>query len=115
MSTKPTQEVDNGGGLGFDVSSDYYKIVYNWIAQAVPYGDPEKDNVSRLEVSPKEIFMNQPGESSTVGITAVYADGATRNVTREANIDSNVPDVAAVDAAAEVKGARVGEATLLVR
>jgi hypothetical protein len=114
MLTKPTQEVAHGGGLRFEASSDYYKIIYNWIAQGVPYGDPAKDNVARLEVSPKEIFMNQPGESSTVSITAVYDDGATRNVTREANIDSNVPDVAAVSAA-DVKGARVGEATLLVR
>src|SRR5258706_2112966 len=100
MLTKPTQEVAHGGGLRFELGSDYYKVIHNWIAQGVPYGDPVKDNVSRLEVSPKEIFMNQPGESSTVGITAVYADGATRNVTREANIDSNVPDVAAVEAAA---------------
>jgi hypothetical protein len=115
MLTKPTQEVAHGGGLRFDVGSDYYKIIYNWIAQGVPYGDPAQDNVARLEVSPKEIFMNQPGESSTVGIIAVYADGGTRNVTREANIDSNVPDVAAVGPVAEVKGARVGEATLLVR
>jgi hypothetical protein len=115
MLTKPTQEVAHGGGLRFEASSDYYKIIYNWIAQGAPYGDPSKDNVARLEVSPKEIFMNQPGESSTVSIIAVYADGATRNVTREANIDSNVPDVAAVGTPAEVKGARVGEATLLVR
>src|ERR1051326_5328634 len=115
MLTKPTQEVAHGGGLRFDVGSDYYKIIYNWIAQGVPYGDPAKDNVARLEVSPKEIFMNKPGESSTVSITAIYADGGTRNVTKEANIDSNVPDVAAVSASAEVKGARIGEATLLVR
>ena len=59
--------------------------------------------------------MNQPGESSTVSITAIYADGGTRNVTREANIDSNVPDVATVGTAADIKGARIGEATLLVR
>src|SRR5947208_8476534 len=82
MLAKPTQEVAHGGGLRFAKDSDYYKTIYNWIAQGVPYGDPAKDNVARLEVSPKEIFMNQPGESSTVGITAVFADGGTRNVTR---------------------------------
>src|SRR5690242_21828142 len=73
MLTKPTQEVAHGGGLRFDVGSDYYKIIYNWIAQGVPYGDPAKDNVARLEVSPKEIFMKQPGESSIIQITATYA------------------------------------------
>src|SRR6202158_1046979 len=36
MLTKPTQEVAHGGGLRFDVGSDYYKIIHNWIAQGVP-------------------------------------------------------------------------------
>src|SRR5690242_20588877 len=73
MLTKPTQEVAHGGGLRFERSSDYYKTIYNWIAQGVPFGDPAKDNVTGLEVSPKEIFMKQPGESSIIQITATYA------------------------------------------
>src|SRR5450432_1456644 len=115
MLAKPTQQVAHGGGLRFEATSAYYKTIYQWIAQGVPFGDPAKDSVVKLEVEPKEIYMNKPGESATVKITATYADGGTREVTREANIDSNVPDLAAVDADAAVKGARVGEATLLVR
>ena len=44
MLTKPTQQVAHGGGLRFEVNSDYYKIIYNWIAQGVPFGDPAKDS-----------------------------------------------------------------------
>src|ERR1700687_4704561 len=40
MLTKPTQQVAHGGGLRFDINSDYYKIIYNWIAQGAPFGDP---------------------------------------------------------------------------
>ena len=115
MLTKPTQQVAHGGGLRFEINSDYYKTIYNWIAQGVPFGDPAKDSVTRLEVEPKEIFMDKPGGTSTVKITATFADGGTRDVTREANMDSNIPDVAAVGTQADVKGARIGEATLLVR
>jgi hypothetical protein len=115
MLAKPTQQVPHGGGLRFEINSDYYKTIFNWIAQGVPFGDPAKDSVAHLEVAPKEIFMEKPGESAAVKITAVFNDGGTRDVTREANIDSNVPDVAAVGAQADVKGARIGEATLLVR
>ena len=115
MLAKPTQEVPHGGGLRFDIKSDYYNTIYNWIAQGVPFGDPAKDSVASLEVEPKEIFMDKPGDSAKVKITATFSDGGTRDVTREANIDSNVPDVAAVSTAAEIKGARIGEATLLVR
>src|SRR5436190_10236200 len=114
MLAKPTQQVAHGGGLRFDIGSPYYKTIYNWIAQGVPFGDPAKDNVRRLEVEPKEIFMNAPGESAVVKVSAIFADGGQRDVTNEAVVESNVPDVAAV-ADASVKGARTGEATLLVR
>src|SRR5262245_9298316 len=38
MLAKPSQEVAHGGGRRFAKDSDYYKIIYNWIAQGVPYG-----------------------------------------------------------------------------
>ena len=54
---------------------------YNWIAQGVPFGDPATDTVRRLEVEPKEIFMKAPGESARIKVTAIYADGGSRDVT----------------------------------
>jgi hypothetical protein len=116
MLLKPTMDVAHGGGLRFEKDSDYYKIIYNWIAQGVPFGDPAKDSVAELRVEPKDIFMQKPGETANVKVAVTFADGAKRDVTREANIDSNIPDVAPVDAkTAEVKGERIGEATLMVR
>ncbi len=115
MLAKPTQQVAHGGGLRFETDSDYYKIIYNWIAQGVPFGDPQKDSVADLQVEPKEILMPKPGEAVTAKVIARFEDGVTRNVTREATIESNIPDVAQVGAAAEIKGQRTGEATLLIR
>jgi Protein of unknown function (DUF1549)/Protein of unknown function (DUF1553) len=115
MLSKPAQEVAHGGGLRFEKNSDYYKTVYAWIAQGVPFGDPEKDSVADLQVEPKEIFLPKPGEAVTPKVMARFRDGQTRDVTREASIESNTPDVARVGATAEVKGERIGEATLLVR
>src|SRR6202163_156801 len=40
MLSKPAAQVPHGGGLRFEASSDYYKTIYNWIAQGVPFGDP---------------------------------------------------------------------------
>ncbi len=114
MLAKPTQQAPHGGGLRFEIGSDYYKTIYNWIAQGVPFGDPTVDSVTRLEVEPKELAMPQPGETAGVRVRATYGDGASRDVTRETNIESNKPDVAAVTDS-QVRGARIGEATLLVR
>jgi hypothetical protein len=114
MLAKPTQQVPHGGGLRFEIGSDYYKTIHDWIAAGVPFGDPKKDTVARLDVEPKEIFMTAPGETASVKVTAVYADGGSRDTTKLAVVESNTPDVASVTDAS-VKGARVGEATLLVR
>jgi hypothetical protein len=115
MLAKPTQEVAHGGGQRFPKDSDYYRTIYTWIANGVPFGDPAKDAVASIEVQPREVFMAKPGETAAVHVTARFLDGQTRNVTREAVVESNVPDVAQVSPTAEVKGERVGEATLLVR
>jgi hypothetical protein len=115
MLAKPAQEIAHGGGLRFEKDSDYYKTIYNWIAQGVPFGDPAKDSVVEMKVEPKEIFMTKPGETAAVKVVVRYQDGAIRDVTRETSVESNIPDVASVDVKAAAKGERVGEATLLVR
>lgn len=115
MLAKPTQEVAHGGGLRFEKDSDYYKTIYNWIAQGVPFGDANKDSVAVVEVEPREIAMPKPGESVQVKVVARYGDGQVRDVTREATVESNTPDVAKVDPTSKVSGERIGEATLLVR
>jgi hypothetical protein len=115
MLAKPVQEIAHGGGQRFEKNSDYYKIIYSWIAQGVPFGDPNKDTVEGLQVEPKEILMPKPGETVTAKVTARFKDGETRDVTRESTIESNTPDVAKVGGSAEVKGERTGEATLLIR
>src|SRR5206468_11293224 len=64
MLAKPSQEVAHGGGRRFAKDSDYYKTIYTWIAQGVPYGDPAKDSVAELRAEPAEIFMTRPGETA---------------------------------------------------
>src|SRR5688500_2193106 len=98
MLAKPSQEVAHGGGRRFARDSDHYKTIYNWIALGVPYGDPDKDTVVELRAEPGEIFMNAPGETASLKVVARYQDGELRDVTRETTIESNVPDVASLEA-----------------
>jgi hypothetical protein len=114
MLAKPTQQVAHGGGQRFEINSRYYKVIHDWIAAGVPFGEAAKDTVSRMDVEPGEISMKAPGEGAKVRVVAHYGDGTTRDVTEESTVESNTPDIAAVDGAS-VKGARVGEAALLVR
>lgn len=115
MLAKPTQQIAHGGGLRFEKDSSYYKIIYEWIAQGVPFGNPAKDSVAAIEVEPKEIAMPKPGETAQVKVVARFQDGQSRDVTKEATVESNTPDVVKVDATSKASGERVGEATLMVR
>ena len=116
MLLKPITDVPHQGGMRFEKTSAYYKTIYDWIAAGVPFGDPEKDSVSEMQVEPKDIFMQKPGESAVLKIVVKYMDSVSRDVTRETSVESNVPDVANVDAkSAQITGQRTGEATLLVR
>ena len=115
MLAKPTQEVPHGGGLRIPPGSKYYTTIYNWIAQGVPFGDPARDKVDKIELQPAAIEMAKPGLEQQVKVIAHYLDGGERDVTNEAVIASNIPDTADVTSDALVKGARIGEATMLVR
>ncbi len=114
MLAKPTQQVAHGGGLRLHLGSSYYKSILAWIEQEVPFGDPEVDRVVGLEVHPGEIFMHAPGRSQQVVVVARYADGSTRDVTRESHLGSSNGEAVAVEGSG-VKGIRTGESTLMVR
>src|SRR5687768_14315155 len=97
MLAKPSQEVAHGGGQRFTKNSDYYKTLFDWISQGVPYGDPAKDTVVELRAEPAEILMTKPGETTSLKVVVRYQDDQVRDVTRETAMESNVPDVARVD------------------
>ncbi len=114
MLAKPTQQVAHGGGLRLPLGSPYYNSILAWIQQGVPFGDRETDQVVGLDVYPKEIFMHAPGLSQQVAVVARYADGLTRDVTREAHLGSSNGETVGVDGSA-AKGIRAGESTLMIR
>jgi hypothetical protein len=87
----------------------------DWIAQGAPFGDPVPATVAELIVTPKEIFAEKAGATAQFSVTAKYADGSARDVTRDAIYSSTVPTVADVSESGEVKTLRKGEAGMLVR
>ena len=132
MVTKPTQAVPHQGGYVL-ADEGHKKTILDWISKGAPFGDSKKDGVVKLEVLPKEIFMERPGMRQQVLVTAHYGDGTVRDVTREASIKSNVETVAAVGEGADhaptavrpgpaalsagqaLVAERIGEAALQVR
>lgn len=115
MLAKPAMQIPHEGGLRFEVDSRYYRTIYKWIAEGAPFGDPALDAPAELSVEPPEIFMERPGGSAALRVTAKYGDGSTRDVSREAVIESNSTGTAKIDEDGSVRGERIGEAAVLVR
>ena len=115
MLAKPTMESPHEGGLRFERDSRYYNTILDWISEGVPFGDPSADAVASVEVYPTgAITIPEPGLERRVVVLARYGDGSLRDVSREANIDSNETSVAGVEGDL-VTAKRIGEATLMVR
>ncbi len=115
MLAKPAMQIPHEGGLRFEADSRYYKTIYKWIAEGATFGDPALDAPAEISVEPPEIFMERPGGSAALRVTAKYGDGSTRDVSSEAVIESNSTSTAGIDDDGSVRGERIGEAAVLVR
>jgi hypothetical protein len=115
MLMKPAMQLPHGGGLRFEPGSDYYNTVLRWISEGAQYGDPVAGQVTKLEVNPPEFVFNKPGTEQQLRVTAHYADGSTREVSKETNYSSNTPIIAEINDAGLIKTQRKGEAAMLVR
>jgi hypothetical protein len=116
MLLKSTGAVPHEGGQVCAPGSPYYEIVRAWISDGVPY-DKTSPKVKSITVFPKNPVVQNIGAMQQVQVIATFADGKTRDVTREAHVQSGNIEVAEVvkDSPALVKVLRRGEAPVLVR
>ncbi|MBM3724915.1 MAG: DUF1549 domain-containing protein [Acidobacteria bacterium] len=112
---KPTMSIPHGGGLRLDPASTYYQTVLRWLRDGAPYGDPVSAQVTRLDVTPGDLFFEKPTAAAAMKVIAHYADGKQRDVSQDAQYSSTVPQVADVAGDGRVSTFRQGEAALLVR
>lgn len=115
MLLKPTQQIPHGGGLKLEKDSPYYNTILKWISEGTQFGDPVSAQVAQLEVKPPELLIDKPGATQQLSVTAHYADGSTREVTKESVFSSNTPTIVEINDAGLIKTQRNGEAAMLVR
>jgi WD40 repeat protein len=114
MLLKPTGSVPHVGGKLLDPADPYYAIIRDWIAGGAKLnvGTPR---VAKIEIFPQNPVIEQIGSQQQFRVMAVYADGATREVTREAFIESGNMEIATSGRAGLLSSVRRGEAPVLAR
>jgi hypothetical protein len=114
MLLKPTQGVPHEGGFLFDEESRYYKVLEQWIAEGCQY-KPDAARVTGIEVYPPTPLLQLRHDQQQLIVIAKYADGTTRDVTREAVFDASNFEVATVSRQGLITAVQRGEAAALVR
>ncbi|MCI0582510.1 MAG: Ig-like domain-containing protein, partial [Chloroflexi bacterium] len=114
MLMKTTGAVPHEGGKVMSPGDPYYRIIRGWIAQGAQL-DLATPRVAKIEVAPINPVVERIGAHQQVRVTATYADGRVRDVTREAYIESGNTEVASAARGGLLTAVRRGEAPVLAR
>ncbi len=111
---KPTMQVAHQGGLRFRRDSQEYALLRDWLAAGAPGPRPSGSQLVRLEVAPPKAIVTEPADSVQLRVTAIFANGESRDVTTLACYELTNRN-ARVSAGGLVEREQLGQATVLVR
>lgn len=92
----------HGGGQRLSPDDHDYRLVRRWIAQGMPFGDANARRVVRIDIYPSQRTM-QRGSQQQVAVMAIYSDGSHEDVTRLAQYEPNLQEMAEVSPTGLVK------------
>jgi len=114
MLLKATGGVPHEAGMLTEVGSHYYNTIRQWIADGARL-DLKAKRVKRIELFPRNPVVEAIGGMQQFRVVAHFEGGMTRDVTREAFVDSGNTEVAKHDDFGLLDTLRRGEAPILAR
>lgn len=113
LLAKPTALVPHEGGRRFLPDAPEYETLLRWIAAGAPGPNLAESPLVRLEVEPPQAVLHEPQRELQLAVTAVFADGSRRDVTRQAVYEPTVLLAEVHDGHVERRG--FGETNVVVR
>jgi hypothetical protein len=110
---KPTLSLAHQGGRRFAPDSIEYRTIVNWIAAGAA-DDPTASELIELNVAPSAQVLYEPQTEVRLSVSARFADGTRRDVTRMAVYEPSHP-IVTLSPDGVATGTRFGETTVLVR
>jgi len=107
--TKPTMIVKHRGKKRFDKDSWEYNMVLNWIRNGAKIDVEETGVFDRLEVFPREIVFEKPGQKVQLQVFAYWQDGTVEDVTQITRFRTNDESVAGIDEFGQVTSLSSGD------
>ncbi|MEL6895748.1 MAG: DUF1549 domain-containing protein, partial [Planctomycetota bacterium] len=114
MLRKPLGLTPHEGGTLMHESDRYHAILRRWIADGSLL-NLNAEKAVRLEIFPQNPVIQSIGDQQQFRLVAFFPDGSSRDVTREAFIESGNTEVATADETGLMTSVRRGEAPMLAR
>jgi hypothetical protein len=112
---KPSGRAPHGGGRRIVPHGEEYQTLRRWIAQGMPVGDARAPTLKSLEIVPRQRVLERTAQQQLT-VLAHSSDGSVRDVTRQAQFQSNEMALAAVDEDGLVRTFDLaGEVTIMAR
>jgi len=107
--------VPHEGGQRFAASAVATRAVRQWLAEGMKNDEPTLPAVTKVVIEPGSRVLLKPSKWQQLAVSAQFADGAIRDVTRLTNFSSSDPAVAEVSGTGLVEFRQPGEVAILVR
>ena len=114
LLAKTTATIPHGGGQKLQVGSPDYALLLNWIAQGAVWEDVPRPKLVGISLAAEE-YTAAKGAPQPLAVTAHYADGTEKDVTRDALFKSNDAAMASVSEGGLVKAEEFGESIIVAR
>ncbi len=110
---KPTMQMPHGGGRRMSVDSDAYRLIRRWVLEGAGRGEADAARLVRIEVFPGEATV-RAGHSQQLVVTAVYDNGARRDLSRVVELRTNDSSLIEIDGTGLVTaGKRTGQTAVI--
>ncbi len=111
---KPTLQSKHEGGKRFDVGSDEYRILLEWVRAGASTDLETKPELESIEISPPVAIISAPEQRIDIKVKAKFSDGKQIDVTRWAVFESSNL-IAEVNDIGNIEFKQPGETTVFVR
>ena len=111
---KPTLQSKHEGEKRFDMDSDEYRILLEWISSGARTDIETKPKLESIQISPPVAIISAPEQRIDIKVKAKFSDGKQIDVTRWAVYESSNL-MAEVNGVGNIEFKQPGETTVFVR
>jgi len=112
---KPLMEVAHGGGKRLKKGDAAHRVLEQWIAEGMPFGQPNEPDLMKIETVPSQRVLHAPADRQQILVMGHFSDGSIRDLTALTDFSSSSETIGSVSPQGLVTKHGRGETAVLAR